>query len=217
MKIDSQSVPLPTQSAAYAPERDEGFEQLLHSPTKQTKDGDYYWQHQDQLQQSALTFYSLNHNVRIAKEINGVMKINEPTNCPIDEANLEVAQHQIRFETETNAISRELNSLSDCELNELVTLIKKTIEALGNSVEQKPNDKPIVRSIKQQEISSPSALPDAVLKNHQLFLNNNAAELSLNTSRLSTQEASELKKLIKKWLINKGFTLKQLVINGELQ
>lgn len=65
--------------------------------------------------------------------------------------------------------------------------------------------------------ANPVLTNTVIFKNHQLFVDNHFAELTLNTLQLSKDETKALQQLIKQWLGRKGIILKQFIINGDLQ
>lgn len=182
-----------------------GFDALLFD-TKPSGD-EYYWQHQNQLQQSCLRFNQLNIKTpdealeqKDAHKTDESIKNND-SKMPFINANQlmpEEAKH-----------SSPITALTVARVNQhLLDSAQKNI-ALGTS--QKPID-----AAKPQEQTQRSQRPYGAqaFKTHHLFIKEQAAELSFSEHRLKPEEKKELIQLIKAHLKRKGIALKQLIING---
>ena len=215
MKIDAQIAMLNTMIEPNKYEQDTCFEHVLDSPGKERQDDDYYWQHQSQLQQSALTFNPL------------VGKASHPEITSFDKA---IVKSPALVATDIEQQLTHLciimdnyvpmsTTIAELGIEQLIDGISTTLNPTGRHAEAEITDQAVVNKYSKQPISNQPLLQSTLLsfKNHQLFLSDNALELTLNTTHLSKQQASELQKLIKQWLTQKGYTLKQLMINGVQQ
>lgn len=214
MKISDQLITNTFHPGSSKNGHDVYFDALLNSSVKQNSGDEYYWQHQNQLQQSALRF-----NPLCVKHIEQLEF--EPT---------ETGKPCINLQTDTSDTVQQISNSSiktGCEVIETALLpmipeqSNKTVKAVFEQVmiylENKLEDK-LTRNDAHKLILSKQPIADTVIfKNHQLFIDNNVVELTLNTSQLSKDETSELQKLVKQWLANKGYILKQFIINGEIQ
>lgn len=214
MKINMELITSMITTSRNQTQGTSSFEQLVNA-SKNNKDGDaYYLQHQTDLQQSALTFCAnakqinakANTEVPVSEEV-----INKDTN-PLLPNSSSIKQAQ---EMQTN---NELwlahTARLDNELKELGIAAKKPVLRGIALTEGKKNDEPTNLADKIKALPQKAVLNDSVIKNHQLYISNNAAELTLNTSQLSKEETRALEKLVKQWLGNKGLILKTLIING---
>ncbi|WP_347251594.1 hypothetical protein [Legionella sp.] len=196
-------------------------ENMLNSLTdkfssKNPKTSDeYYWQHQQQLENSALTFQSLLtedknpyprsissvQSTRVAVPASKPLEKRAPDNTydlnptlPLQQAkspiNFEQNSYFIRPNQMENKAFNAQEKYSDTPLANRDCANKKTSALTLNKVECDP------------------------VKNHQLFIFNNEAEFSLNTTALDIQQINELIQLIKQWLTSKGIRLQHLRING---
>ena len=101
-------------------------------------------------------------------------------------------------------------------MEQLITHIETITTQPGNGskadMTKQPDNK---SSTLQKSLLTPT--PPSVFKHYHLYLNENQVELTLNTTYLSKQQISQLQKFIHQWLSQKGYTLKQLMLNGEHQ
>lgn len=211
MKITAQLVPDTGKKTITQNNHDAYFDVLLNSSTRETTGDDYYRQYQHQMQQSELTFHSL--ATRIKKPANNDVEgfethINTPSEMPYADE-----QSSCTGIEPKNDITKPVSSLM-LPLEQFVLAIKTMREQASMPLENKR-----IENIEKDTDSTPvriNQLPEKniIFKHHQLFLNNNLAELTLNTTQLSKDETNELQRLIKRWLANKGYTLKQFIING---
>lgn len=191
-----------------------GFEQLVNA-SKNNKDGDaYYLQHQTDLQQSALTFCPNATQItpKANTEIPTDEELNNKDTYPLL-MNIPPIQQAQEMQA-NNELWLAHTARLDNELKELGITVKKASLASIALTEGRKNDEPTNPEDKIKALPQKTVLNDSVIKNHQLYISNNAAELTLNTSQLSKEETRALEKLVKQWLGNKGLILKTLIING---
>lgn len=213
MKIDPQLTMLTSNFEPFERETESGFDQLLDSPVKERTDDDYYWQHQNQLQQSALTFNPLASKARSPIIISDDAAITQEAPRVIVTTNAEITHASIALDR----YLPESTTPSELEVLQLFATIKTTLEPKGNPPEGEITDQSTAKNTSKHVMSNQTLLPNALFKNYQLYLNDNSVELTLNTAQLSKHQANELQKLIKQWLTKKGYSLKQLIINGVQQ
>lgn len=191
------------------------FKTESRAKTLQTDD-EYYWKNQQQLEDSALTFQDL---------------IKEDKKVPGSSSTQRTLSNHANSDSSLTlrAVKKEVSNST-----ELVTQTKATetiaAEVYRPAHQQElenptPNFQPALkeRSPSLTSVNRPLQKQTALteesskLKNYQLFILDNQAEFSLNTSQLDKQQTTELTKLIKQWLVKKGIRLQQLIINGVKQ
>ena len=216
MKIDNQVMPLANKQASVKPEINALFEDWLDAPTANSNSDDYYWQHQNQLQQSALTFASTNKSERTARSVE-VATLPDQESGMIAKNNVFARQPLLASALNSDNAPPEplLNSVSP--MKPIIAVFKKAIESTAMPIDNKILSKPDAKNSGKETITKQTMPTNLIFKNHQLFINNNLAELTLNTSQLSKQETQELQKLMKQWLMHKRYALTKLIINGVLQ
>lgn len=212
MKIESKLNSLTDNLKSDYLNPDQGFEQFINSPAKQTTGSDYYWQHQQQLQQSDLSFNELTFQINTTPK---ELRDNEPF-CKQDVTQSKTVLNQPILRA-MQQFQPEHTSSTDFELNDLIVSIKNAIKTQDLFSSNEITRQIVSKNSQQQEINNQKISDQTTFKNHQLFINNKSAELSLNTTQLSKHQTAALKILIKQWLNNKGLALKQLIINGEYQ
>ncbi|CAM2806737.1 hypothetical protein [Legionella worsleiensis] len=190
------------------------FAPWLTTPTKQNSGDEYYWQHQEQLQQSSLTF---------AKKPEHEQHTEEPLKKDTDNAANNTI-HQTMYDTVTS--SQKLNEMNPHTNKQGADLSTELIKSLMIDHYNSPNypvPEPVYRSadcpINVTKIKDSPSVSDqndsqSQFKNHHLFIEHNEVELSLNAHDLNEKEQNELKRFLKLNLKQKGFNLKQLLING---
>ena len=214
MKIDGQIAPLASNFTSVESDKTSGFDRLLDSPTHQGDD--YYWQHQHQLQVSALTFHPLVDSKAKKNLItSNYQDINQSITTPKAIPNADTRQLLVPINKPLEQSSSESIRLSVPEVESVIATLEHILQNPGVDPSARRMD-PFVtnNSHGPQPINHPASLPNSMFKNYQLFLTNNVVELTLNTTQLSKQQASDLEKIIKQWLTHKGYSLKQLTING---
>lgn len=217
MKINqplSSSLPTQTRSSPCfkTNEKDQWMASLDVKKPITTQADEYYWQHQHQLQQSALTFNATTHehDVASAPDTNQSKIDDDPTlsslsNSPLPPALLPASLLKIKSPEHLNLYTPEVATCSahpaTLLANYLVT--EKEHQALTDAI------KTVVDKTMQR--------PTATIKPYQLFIDDNQVELALNTTHWSQQEILDLKSFIHQWVQKKGYSLKQLILNGEPQ
>lgn len=192
--------------------QDNVFEQLLNAPTQPMQSDAYYWQQQSKLQPSALTFKAKNIQDKLPNsipQITQTSKLPPKAGTAIEEATIShVFVHLEKSITETTQCSK-------LAIEQLIKCMAKCIEQPRVGLEQKPfnHSNKTVKST-PLPLNKPILPADSTVKPYQLYVTNNQIELSLNTAHLSQSQLDELHLLINDWLIQKGYTLKQLIING---
>ena len=226
MKVDGQQNPLTKNLARVEQKRPSTFDCLLKTNgsgtsmpalSKSLSGDDYYWQHQNQLQQSALTFNPI------------VSKTHSPPIIPDDDTTIQPESSITAINMDTTEQQMPINRLVETYLTQSTTLETLDVELLLTTIEQgiqnavSHNDiKRVNQTLSKNNcdrklIANEVMLANSLFKHYQLFISSNHVELTLNTAQLSNRQTSELQKLIKQWLSNKGYSLKQLMINGVQQ
>ena len=198
-----QTVPLPDGRGSV-------FEAYFNG--KQSGD-EYYQQHLSQLQQSAITFDQPINTENTRQHIENTTKESETRDAKtiepheIDNQKPGKAQPSI---AQTEPVTNHPVDL----LAPLLTLIETTLKPIAAAVLPNPIITPITPN-KSTLMLQPNPLQAKPAYNpHQLFVQGNQVELTLNTHRLNKQEVTQLKTVIKQWLVQKGYQLNRLIING---
>ena len=171
---------------------------------------EYYRQHQSELQQSELEFNAveiakgkhfiqacapkLNHDAALIEEKVSVTPVHQTLQTPMHQ---DVEQQS---DTDPHLINAERVIGPAQTLSLPLSQAKPTLE--------------LSATVEQQEPEGLSLAYKQELKRHHLFINQDEAELTLNTQDLEPEEAQEYIPLIKNFLKNKGLLLKKLIING---
>lgn len=212
MKISEQSIIFSNTQNQNHQSTSADFEQWLDTPTKQNSGDEFYWQHQDQLQQSQVTFESLPMAKQNAKPaISPETKISSNHLLPVPAETEQFPSIIESYQREPVTNSQE----SPLFLQELSTELQQLCSQLpivenNNALIAKT---PI--SIKSEEKRSiETRTVQSQLKNYHLYIQDDEVEMSLYTQDLDHQEQLELKNMIKLNLKHKGLSLKQLIING---
>ena len=188
------------------------FEKFLSEEPSKTND-DYYQIHQQQLEQSALTFHPLmtsSHKSNTIPESKAPLK---QASTPIQEKlSLDSSPPREEFLSIKKFI---ITSKMDDFFQKPLFEKKETLSVLGDPkqfVKQPQIDK--TRSNSRSVLAQQ---PSVVFKNHQVVVFNKQVELSINTATFSKQTSRDLQTRIKQWLVDNGYVLKQLTINGVIQ
>ncbi len=178
---------------------------------KPTLFDNYYWQHQNQLQPSALTFQALVQDKKApAAATSEAAETSEPR--PFDKATLSTTL----VITIKSQMPAEI-MLRHFDVDALINGVNKQINAqailpqLGVAQSVINQTKTITQS---GTVTSPAFVS---FKNPHVFIDEHCIELTLNTRALSLQEANALQRTIKQWLVQNGYALKTLIINGVQQ
>ncbi|PJE10987.1 hypothetical protein [Legionella sp.] len=181
----------------------------------QTND-EYYWKNQQQLEDSALSFQDFIRGNKKELDSSSAQtdlptQVDSDSSLAMREAKKEaskppeLATQIITIETLTHEVYRQApQQLLENPASNFQLALKDQSPSLTSAKHSLPK-----QITSTQENSN--------LKNYQLFILNNQAELSINTSQLDNQQTKELRQLIKQWLVNKGVRLQQLIINGVKQ
>ena len=176
----------------------------------------YYWQHQNQLQPSALTFQALVQDEK--------SRVGPHAEALVDFESQRLDNHTGKNVPLTTTLILTIKSHSSS------AIIPRPfdVESLLNEMNQpfNPQTNPLEPNL-MQRVANPTnvrvkrcAVTPTTLssfKNHHVFINDDCIELTLNTCTLSLTEANALQQSIKKWLIQNGYVLKTLIINGVQQ
>ncbi len=191
-----------------------GFEEWLNSLQKQKTGDEYYWYHQQQLELSDLHFNSLSKQTEVEPiELNS--DATKTHHYGIEENKLEKYEANLTVETE---VAKQIPSASRVEYilehNQSPLNQEFGIIANQNSVNSqlKPKCFPRISCSENKAVNR-----NLVFKEHQLFIQGEEAEFSLNSVNLTQQQSEELSQLVKEWLRSKGIRLQQLIINGVKQ
>lgn len=196
------------------PHGQSNFEQLINTPTKQNTGDAFYWQHLDQLQQSALRFDT--RNLKSPKPIQN-QSVDDET--PIHQNTAQTVLQCVQQREEADSFRG--NSIPQNTQLPLLQINKHMpLQSPHNGLPDyiKPVLKPIDKCFTHSISNTPSllkGLPDS--KKHHLFIQDNQAELSLNTEDLTPIEEKELIQLIQNHLKQAGLSLRHLIINGVKQ
>lgn len=181
-----------------------GFDALLFGTN--TSGDEYYWQHQEQLQQSCLSFNRLNIEAHETLEQKGAQKTDEE---------IKNNDWNAPYITADKVMPDDAKHSSYTTVLPLGTVNKQVLESAQKSIGLSTTQKPI-DTTKPEEQSQRSQRPYCAqeFKTHHLFIKEQTAELSFSEHRLKPEEKKELTQLIKAHLKRKGIALKQLIING---
>lgn len=195
-------------------------DQLYFKVDNRTKtlqtDDEYYWKNQQQMEDSALSFQDF---------IRGEKKELESSPAQKNLSNHENSDSSLAL----RAVKKEVSNSTELatQLMTTVTLAAEVYRPAQQQLLENPafEFQPVVKERAPSLISTNRSLQKQIslteenskLKNYQLFILNNQAEFSLNTSQLDSQQTQELTQLIKQWLVKKGIRLQQLIINGVKQ
>jgi len=215
MKIENQSMPVINKQVNVGWASAQQWSLHIDSVEPDTRQADeYYWQHQHQLQQSDITF--------------NPVEVNTPAPITPDR---ELAKDSIN---PMEKFSPESLTLSEFDMQQLND-IHRDIIAVSTESEPRPSGRGAIltftlpdgrgsdsvettrsiNTILRKPLITPTST--SIFKHYQLFIDDNQVELTLNTAHLSKLQVIELQTFIRQWLNQKGYTLKQLVLNGEQQ
>lgn len=215
MKIMGQILSETLKPTTNANQHDVFFDVLLNAPMNKTQGDEYYWQHQNHMQQSALTFNTLAANTE--KPLNNYE--DNSGNYPLIKSGTlhTIQQNPSHYVDMQNSVSSKSLPSLKLPIEHLTNVLITMREQSAIQLESRLADN-VRKNIISNTTHFNQIVPEkAVFKSWQLFLNDNFAELSLNTTQLSKEETTELHKLIKQWLTEKGYALKQFIINGVSQ
>ncbi|CEG57449.1 hypothetical protein [Legionella fallonii] len=213
MKISEPLVATPQQTSTKLSSSQDNldFELWLKTPTKQNSGDEYYWQHQEQLQQSALQFDSLTlaHQQQQNIKVSSIQLASQLTDLqimdrPINRDSLNVLHEEIN--KPGSSAAEALNLLIQTEQKSSPTIMPCEVNSSSLSIRN---------SMERKEIK---VINDSnaryTFKNHHLFIQDQEAELTLNNQGMDAKEEKELIQTIKTFLKDKGIALNKLIING---
>ncbi len=188
------------------------FERWLDTPTKQSSGDEYYWQHQEQLQQCDLQFDS------------------QPLMSQRQQKNILVHQSQRTnpltvLQTTDITIKNHRHNVPTKVINQPCLNVTESLEIImGETPKSSSTIMPYALNNASVNISNNERLEEIkanndtrtlyTFKNHHLFIQEQEAELTLNNNEMNAQEEKELIHTIKHLLKNKGIILNKLIING---
>lgn len=196
------------------PDSSEAFANWLRSPCKQNRDDEYYRQHQGQLQPSELTFKpaTIEEHSSPVNLACPEIKISTPDILSVEVQSLPV--------DETEKMTLPARQLPDCEYEPIIETriaepkipqhpimyedTKAPMKILCKSPEKWPSSSAVFQFISSEQ-------------KHHLYTDKNEVELSMNTNGLAKEESIALQQTVKQWITQKGWALRQLIINGVKQ
>jgi hypothetical protein len=211
MKINDQialsTIPKETKPGKFP----SNFEHMITTPTKQSSGDEYYWQHQNQLQQSSLRFTAMGSRDEKKQNIASPIQLEKSAVLP-----QEVPKSETQFDTEFTPDEFHPNSNFTEQVSSMYAHVEDELSHLlsPNSIDNPFLTKEIVIPKKMIRTSQPTADCSSFFKNHHVYIEGNDIELTLNTKELNEHEQKELQHLIKSHLKKQGFSLKQLIVNG---
>lgn len=183
---------------------------LANKPKSVTDwNSDYYWLHQNQLEQSVIQFD--------AKELKEkTTRTEENLIAEYEEVTTEQQKQELNLSDTVNA-----DSCTEKKLN-----IHNQNQQSSIDVYQYKNDKMshVCEFSQQKQLFTEAKILKTNInnlfskpiefKNNHLFIQEDKAELTLNLQRLDQQEQKDLIQMIKDYLKKKGLTLSRFIING---
>jgi len=213
MKIENSPASAPLTKNSNTTFNSEDFSILLTKNNYTQSTDDYYRFHQNQFQQSALTFN------RMAGKPEAIIKTEstKPENKNLSpEDNLESAPAHIKLIIKWDNYSAHNPDIIHADMQQIVAYINEKNGDPINLTTTAPINTNTLTLAKSEHKAIHHSTP-IIFKNHHLFVNNNEAELTINSNGLNPDENQSLHTLIKQWLNKKGYALKQLIINGVTQ
>ena len=187
---------------------DDSFDAFLHFDN-------YYWHHQNQLQPSALTFKSHPSEDNASAPTIHAEATAESSMQSIDTP----AMNQVN----TTSIMVTIEAPKQADTTKARFSLESFIEGIETHVNppfhvlERIQIQSAIRDEKAAAIQTTAVASPASFKNYHVFTDEACIELTLNTRALSSQESSQLQRTIKQWLVQQGYTLKTLIINGVKQ
>lgn len=187
------------------------FESWLQTPTKENKGDEYYWQHQDQLQNSSLHFTACSIN-------------NTPTPLKNNSEQPNLIADKLPIHKDSNSeVLLPVNKATEDQRNNNPCSIFEYFLA-DKWVSNNPSALVPTNSssiLKEQPRSIKNTLPvkqasNNTFKNHHLFLEDHQVELTVNLNQINTKDQKKILHLIKEHLKTQGLALNKLIINGVL-
>ena len=215
MKINNQLLASGNALKPSMRTQEANFEQLLRPPIKTRQGDEYYLQHQDQWQESALTFEPINHKTYQPLSALTAAPTTTSSDTTMPRLPPKSPDTTTRHLSPTaHGLSAEPSIVRHSGLRIQTAERRNEISTLGQHEQKIVKEQIKVENITAAISNKQTLCPETLRNNHHLFLNQREAELSLNTQHLNKQQINELQILIKQWLRSKGYSLKQLIING---
>jgi hypothetical protein len=213
MKINEQLALMLNQTSQTNQPNQLNFEQWINTPTKQNSGDEYYWQHQDQLQQSSVQFNSqpLAHQQEKQETPEGSKLMVNPS-PPEATISIPSQQKYVSYPLEKT----DNNYLSAEELTKIIIDLEQELTQFmtpdGTANTPLKTDK--IAQLKAIKTADYDQYNNSEIKNHHLFIQDQQVELTLNTQELNFKEQKALTQMMKHHLKNKGLILSKLIING---
>lgn len=213
MKINEQlSTVTSNKTADSSVKSPNNFEHFILSPTGNNSGDEYYWQHQNHLQESSLSFvakpvHDKPYKLDDLTQINSPLEPVQPTNAVyITQSLLNHNDCEPLYDTDYGTLAEHIEPRQNTCMpaHDMLAFMQA-----NNTFE--PHDLSPKHQINHGQ-SSLSAR--SILKKHHLFIEEDNAELSINMDGLNKNEQHELTHLITKYLQQKNLKLTQLIING---
>ncbi len=182
----------------------------LGTPTKQCSGDEYYWEHQQQLQQSNLAF-----NFQPTETSTPPLSF---TDKRLHGEDLKLPEAQMHYEVFTHSATVAQTNKSNQEVLPLRPYIYSSGKKNNNNSFYHFESTEVIEELENlaQETKKPQEkpLPAIQFKPYHLFMHSEYAELSLNLNSFSIEEQKELLHQIQQYLKLRGLTLSRLIING---
>ncbi|WP_028388031.1 hypothetical protein [Legionella fairfieldensis] len=193
----------------------QNFEHWLPSPTGEATGDEYYWQHQQDLQHSALHFQHFQN----AKK-NDITPIESAKNTDISCLKVLPSEKAAAHLMPPSPINSEQFYPSASIQRIFQQFVRLFEPASDNNIiyqanineQNSSNVEPYNKSLVNEQTKSEKSF-----KNYHLFIDANQAEFTFNTTHLDTRQVKDLSLLIRQWLGKRGIRLQQLIINGVTQ
>lgn len=204
MKIDTQINMLADKYLTNNQQQNSDFKTWL-------KTGDaYYWQHQDKLQHSCLSFEaSMIVAEKSVPEFNETPFLNETDKFIVQNTNNFVESRNLK-----NVATFSIQFTTPSEVNTLPIATEQVKQLTTASCAQSYTNAEKSSILRELPAIYKTQRFDFLLKNHYLHVRDQQAELTLNLKDISPTEQKNLIQLIKEQLKNKGINLNKLIING---
>lgn len=173
-----------------------------------------YWQYQDTLQQSSLSFQAMIHHAGVEKPVqtrNFTEVVSENLPHPRDHIPQPSVLHQ------DPVLKPIQHALLTTESTTRTTqpMMQQAFQTLLNSMQTVLNHQV---QIQTKTLTYAKPIPQPIIfKNHHLFIQDDEADIALNTTTLSDTQSRALQQLVRQWIAQQGLTVKTLSINGMQQ
>jgi hypothetical protein len=189
------------------------FEHWLERPTKQSSGDEYYWQHQSHLQQSNLCFDTKPLEGQSKKVLADRNELAFYPSAPLYRKNsIEQKNADAGIEI-SHPMAAETSHSGRSEGPPIMVQNPQEILHYAQNDWLRKNEASCTTNPIHQTKELKTPIPIHI-KNHHLFLQNDQAELTINTQDLSQHDEKELIQLIEHFLKKKGLHLNHLIING---